>query len=146
MATVPDRLKDLKARQDKEKAAGGPQAIDKQHQSGKLTARERLDLLFDPGSFAEIGELVMDRLKGLDKVAYVRFASVYREFGDVAEFRRDARTAMLVRREFWRLFPAGTGEIRPARGARSSGASARGSTRRACRRRQRRGRPGPSCA
>jgi hypothetical protein len=35
MATVPDRLKDLKARQDKEKAAGGPQGIDKQHQSAK---------------------------------------------------------------------------------------------------------------
>jgi transcriptional repressor NrdR len=38
---------------------------------------------------AEIGQLVMDRLKELDKVAYVRFASVYREFGDVAEFRRE---------------------------------------------------------
>jgi transcriptional repressor NrdR len=38
---------------------------------------------------AEIGQLVMDRLKDLDMVAYVRFASVYREFGDVAEFRRE---------------------------------------------------------
>jgi transcriptional repressor NrdR len=43
---------------------------------------------------AEIGELVMDRLKGLDKVAYVRFASVYREFGDVAEFRRELEELM----------------------------------------------------
>jgi transcriptional repressor NrdR len=43
---------------------------------------------------AEIGELVMDRLKGLDKVAYVRFASVYREFGDVAEFRRELEDLM----------------------------------------------------
>ncbi len=33
-----------------------------------------------------IGELVMDRLKKLDKVAYVRFASVYREFKDVEDF------------------------------------------------------------
>jgi len=43
---------------------------------------------------AEIGELVMDRLKGLDKVAYVRFASVYREFGDVAEFRQELEDLM----------------------------------------------------
>lgn len=36
---------------------------------------------------ARIGELVMDRLRTLDGVAYVRFASVYREFKDVQEFR-----------------------------------------------------------
>lgn len=35
---------------------------------------------------AKIGELVMDRLMGLDPVAYVRFASVYREFKDVNTF------------------------------------------------------------
>ena len=34
-----------------------------------------------------LGELVMDQLKGLDHVAYVRFASVYRSFQDLAEFR-----------------------------------------------------------
>ena len=33
-----------------------------------------------------IGEMVMDKLKGLDAVAYVRFASVYREFKDVNTF------------------------------------------------------------
>ncbi len=37
-------------------------------------------------SSTEIGELVMDRLKDLDPVAYVRFASVYREFKDAATF------------------------------------------------------------
>lgn len=36
---------------------------------------------------ALIGELVMDELRGLDEVAYVRFASVYRRFNDVDEFR-----------------------------------------------------------
>jgi len=35
-----------------------------------------------------IGEMVMDALKGLDRVAYVRFASVYRSFEDVSEFRQ----------------------------------------------------------
>ncbi|MCD8118064.1 MAG: transcriptional regulator NrdR [Lachnospiraceae bacterium] len=34
----------------------------------------------------EIGELVMEKLKGLDQVSYVRFASVYREFKDVNTF------------------------------------------------------------
>jgi len=38
---------------------------------------------------SEIGHLVMDRLKALDKVAYVRFASVYREFRDVMEFKQE---------------------------------------------------------
>ncbi len=35
----------------------------------------------------DVGELVMDSLKQLDQVAYVRFASVYRSFQDIAEFR-----------------------------------------------------------
>ncbi len=33
-----------------------------------------------------IGELVMDELRNMDKIAYVRFASVYREFSDVSQF------------------------------------------------------------
>ena len=37
-------------------------------------------------STARIGELVMERLKALDEVAYVRFASVYREFKDIGTF------------------------------------------------------------
>ena len=35
----------------------------------------------------QVGELVMESLKQLDQVAYVRFASVYRSFQDIAEFR-----------------------------------------------------------
>ena len=35
----------------------------------------------------QVGELVMEALKKLDQVAYVRFASVYRSFQDIAEFR-----------------------------------------------------------
>ena len=35
----------------------------------------------------EVGELVMDKLKELDEVAYVRFASVYRQFKDITTFR-----------------------------------------------------------
>ncbi len=42
-------------------------------------------------SSAEIGALLLERLKELDQVAYVRFASVYREFADVEEFLREIR-------------------------------------------------------
>jgi transcriptional repressor NrdR len=37
----------------------------------------------------EIGEAVMQRLQGLDQVAYVRFASVYRQFQDLARFKEE---------------------------------------------------------
>ena len=37
----------------------------------------------------KVGELVMDQLKQLDQVAYVRFASVYRDFKDLNEFREE---------------------------------------------------------
>lgn len=38
---------------------------------------------------SEIGERIMDRLKQIDKVAYIRFASVYRDFKDVSEFHSE---------------------------------------------------------
>ena len=37
----------------------------------------------------ELGELIMDRLKHIDKVAYIRYASVYRDFQDVSEFHTE---------------------------------------------------------
>ncbi len=45
-----------------------------------------------------IGELVMDRLRGLDRVAYIRFASVYRDFRDIESFREEV-DALLEPRE-----------------------------------------------
>lgn len=44
---------------------------------------------------AQVGMLVMERLKGLDKVAYVRFASVYREFKDVLEFKEELESLLV---------------------------------------------------
>ena len=46
----------------------------------------------------EIGELLMDRLKGLDKISYVRFASVYRDFQDVEAFLDELKTLMTQKR------------------------------------------------
>jgi len=65
-----DRLKELRDKESKIKALGGPERVEKQHKSGKLTARERLDLLFDPGSFHELDLFVQHRatLFGMDKV------------------------------------------------------------------------------
>ena len=40
----------------------------------------------------EIGELVMEKLKELDEVAYVRFASVYRQFGDIGAFMEELKS------------------------------------------------------
>jgi len=37
-------------------------------------------------SVSEVGEMIMDRLKNIDDVAYVRFASVYRQFKDISTF------------------------------------------------------------
>ena len=48
-------------RKEKLEQGGGPVAIDKQHSKGKLTARERLNLLFDEGSFVELGLFVKHR-------------------------------------------------------------------------------------
>jgi transcriptional repressor NrdR len=45
-----------------------------------------------------IGEMVMDRLKTLDKVAYVRFASVYRQFEDVAAFMAELKDLLETRK------------------------------------------------
>jgi transcriptional repressor NrdR len=46
----------------------------------------------------EIGEMLMERLRGLDKIAYVRFASVYRDFQDVEAFINELKTLVLQKR------------------------------------------------
>jgi transcriptional repressor NrdR len=50
-------------------------------------------------SASEIGELIMDRLKQIDKVAYIRFASVYRDFKDVDEFRSELERLLAAKEE-----------------------------------------------
>jgi transcriptional repressor NrdR len=44
-------------------------------------------------SHAVLGELVMDKLRQLDNVAYIRFASVYRAFGDLSSFEEEIQRA-----------------------------------------------------
>jgi propionyl-CoA carboxylase beta chain len=59
----------LEAMKEQARQGGGEARMEAQHAKGKLTARERIDLLLDPGSFEELGMLVTHRsnLFGLDK-------------------------------------------------------------------------------
>lgn len=74
--TISSHAKKLEILEKKNQEAllgGGQARIDAQHKKGKLTARERIDLLLDEGSFEEIGKFVMHRCKdfGLDKEYYL---------------------------------------------------------------------------
>lgn len=67
-----EQIEVLKKKQAQAVLGGGQKRIDDQHKKGKLTARERLDLLLDAGSFEEIGMLVEHRGRdfGIDKEIY----------------------------------------------------------------------------
>jgi acetyl-CoA carboxylase carboxyltransferase component len=56
-----DRVGDLHAKRKKNLGMGGLEKIAKQHERGKLTVRERIDILFDPGTFVELGLLAHAR-------------------------------------------------------------------------------------
>ena len=56
-----EKLADLEARLAQGRLGGGAEALERQHERGKLGARERLDLLFDSGSFRETDALVLHR-------------------------------------------------------------------------------------
>ena len=55
------RLAELRRRREQSLAGGGPERVARIHQKGCLTARERLELLLDPGSFVEVGTFVTHR-------------------------------------------------------------------------------------
>lgn len=68
--TIAEKIELLKQKREEIKLMGGEAKIAKQHEKGKLTARERLDLLFDEGTFRELDMMVKHRAVhfGLDKV------------------------------------------------------------------------------
>jgi acetyl-CoA carboxylase carboxyltransferase component len=70
MQTVAEKIKELKEKEALVKGMGGAKAVEKQHASGKLTARERLDLFFDPGTFRETDLFVTHRSVnfGMEKI------------------------------------------------------------------------------
>ena len=66
--TGQDIIKELKDRREQARLGGGTARIERQHAAGKLTARERIDVLLDPGSFEEIDMFVVHRTRdfGMD--------------------------------------------------------------------------------
>jgi methylmalonyl-CoA decarboxylase alpha subunit len=56
-----DKINDLSSRLETIQAGGGEKRIEKQHKSGKMTARERINMLMDEGSFVEIDAFVKHR-------------------------------------------------------------------------------------
>ena len=68
-----DKIKTLHDKIAEAQLGGGQARIDSQHKKGKLTARERLSLLLDEGSFEEIGMFVTHRASefGLEREKYL---------------------------------------------------------------------------
>jgi propionyl-CoA carboxylase beta chain len=63
------RILELRQRRAKAMQGGGEERVARQHAKGKLTARERIDLLLDPGSFQEIDTFVVPRAEDVEKFA-----------------------------------------------------------------------------
>ena len=56
-----DKQKVLEEYERRAQQGGGQARLERQHAAGKLTARERIDLFFDPGTFQEVDKLVTHR-------------------------------------------------------------------------------------
>lgn len=69
LSTTAGKLADFYARREQTLAPGGQAAVDKQHARGKNTARERIDMILDEGSFVEFDALARHRTTafGMDK-------------------------------------------------------------------------------
>jgi propionyl-CoA carboxylase beta chain len=66
MSTLEEKFRELEERNREACLGGGRERIEKQHTAGKLTARERVDLLLDSGSFTEIDKMVKHRCTDFD--------------------------------------------------------------------------------
>ena len=64
--THEEKLEFLRELRDQAINSASPEAIEKQHAKGKMTARERIDKLLDPGSFQEIDTFVRHRTHDFD--------------------------------------------------------------------------------
>ncbi len=59
-------LEELREKKERALQQGGPEKVKQQHEKGKLTARERINLLLDPGSFIEFGQLACSDMPGME--------------------------------------------------------------------------------
>jgi hypothetical protein len=100
-------LRDLKAQT---RVGGGPERIERQHKRGRMTARERIDLLVDRGSFREIDAFVLHRTHDfdLDKQKYLG-DSVVTGWGTI-----EGRLVYVFSQDFT-VFGGSLGEAHPGR-------------------------------
>ncbi len=91
-----DTIESIRRRNTEAEIGGGQEKIDKRHERGVLTARERIDLLFDPGSFVELDKFRVHRCTefGMDKQRVAGDALVS-GFGTV-----DGRTVFAFAQDF----------------------------------------------
>ncbi len=68
MTDIDPKIAQLRAKREQGRLGGGPERIARQHKDGKMTARERLEILLDPGSFRETDAFVVQRARdfGMD--------------------------------------------------------------------------------
>jgi len=104
------KFKGLRERKEQARLGGGKERIEAQHKRGKLTARERIDLLLDKGSFREIDTFVVHRTHdfGLDKQLFPG-DSVVTGWGTV-----DGRLAYVFSQDFT-VFGGSLGEVHAAK-------------------------------
>jgi propionyl-CoA carboxylase beta chain len=90
------RLEELLRMKDQARLGGGLKRIAAQHERGKLTARERIDILLDPGTFEEVDQLMIHRATefGLDKQHFLGDAVV------TGHGKIDGRTVFVFSQDF----------------------------------------------
>jgi len=104
--TMADRLADLAARKEEALQGGGPDAVDRHHAKGKMTARERIDYLLDEGSFEELFMLARHRAHGMGLEASRPYTDgVVTGFGTI-----DGRRVCVFSQDFT-IFGGALGEV-----------------------------------
>ena len=98
MTSNRERIEQLRALREQSRRGGGEQRIEQQHARGKLTARERLELLLDPGSFVELDAFVTSRASegatGIEEERYLT-DGVVSGYGSI-----DGRTVFVFSQDF----------------------------------------------
>jgi propionyl-CoA/long-chain acyl-CoA carboxylase carboxyl transferase subunit len=104
--TTAGKIADLQRRRDEAVHAGSERAVERQHAKGKMTARERVDRLLDPGSFTELDELARHRATSFGVAANRPYGDgVVTGFGTV-----DGRPVCVYSQDFT-VFGGSLGEV-----------------------------------
>jgi propionyl-CoA carboxylase beta chain len=104
--TTVGKLADLEKRRSEAIHAGSQRAVERQHAKGKMTARERIDYLLDPGSFTELDELARHRAHDFDMASTRPYSDgVVTGFGTI-----DGRPVCVFSQDFT-VFGGSLGEV-----------------------------------